>query len=97
MRIVLVVVGVLAGICAANAQGWDSRNSGFGNSRGGSQSYGTGSNPNGHFVQPHSRSDGSYNSGGYRSNPNSSQFDNYGSRGNVNPYSGSVGTRSPRF
>jgi hypothetical protein len=30
-------------------------------------------------------------------NPNSTQMDNYSTRGNVNPYTGAVGTRTPRY
>jgi hypothetical protein len=30
-------------------------------------------------------------------NPNSTQRDNYGATGNVNPYTGAVGTRNPRY
>jgi hypothetical protein len=59
--------------------------------------YGTGSNPNSHYVQPHSNSNGSYTQGHYQTNPNSTQMDNYGTRGNVNPYTGQVGTRTPRY
>jgi hypothetical protein len=59
--------------------------------------YGTGSNPNSHYVQPHTNSNGTYTSGHYQTNPNSTQLDNYGTRGNVNPYTGSVGTRAPRY
>ena len=39
---------------------------------------------NGTYVQPH-----------YRSDPNGSTSDNWSSKGNVNPYTGAVGTRSP--
>jgi hypothetical protein len=40
----------------------------------------------GTYVQPHQQT-----------NPNSTQYDNYGTRGNVNPYTGQTGTRSPKF
>lgn len=52
---------------------------------------GYGSNPNSHYVQPHTRNDGSYVGGHYRTNPNQSQNDNYGASGNYNPYSGGYG------
>ena len=61
------------------------------------QLYGTGSNPNSHYVQPHTTSQGSYVSGHQQTNPNSTQRDNYGTLGNVNPYTGAVGTRSSRY
>ena len=41
-------------------------------------------NKNGTYVAPH-----------YRSRPNSSTYDNYSTKGNVNPYTGKVGTRNP--
>jgi len=46
---------------------------------------GTGSNSRSHSV-PH-----------VATNPNSTQRDNYGATGNVNPYTGAVGTRNPRY
>jgi hypothetical protein len=58
---------------------------------------GTGSNPSSHYVQPHTTSSGSYVSGHYQTNSNNTQMDNYGTRGNVNPYTGAVGTRTPRY
>ena len=59
--------------------------------------YGTGSNSSSHGVQGYTRNDGSYVQPHYRTNPNSTQMDNYGTRGNSNPYTGSYGTRSPRY
>jgi hypothetical protein len=56
--------------------------------------YGTGSNPNGHYVQGHMNSGGSYVSPHYQSNPNGTTLDNYGTSGNVNPYTGAIGHRS---
>jgi hypothetical protein len=54
---------------------------------------GTGWNPNDHYVQPHLTRNGNYVQGHYQTNPNTTQRDNYGTRGNVNPYTGAVGTR----
>lgn len=62
-----------------------------------SPTYGTGSNPSSHTVQPHSNSNGSFTQGHQQTNPNNTQLDNYGTRGNVNPYTGQTGTRNPRF
>lgn len=39
---------------------------------------------NGTYVQPH-----------YRSSPNRSTFDNWSTKGNINPYTGKYGTKSP--
>lgn len=59
--------------------------------------YGTGSSSQGHSVRGHYNSNGSYTEPHYRSNPNSTQLDNYSTRGNTNPYTGSTGSRSPRW
>ena len=64
---------------------------------GGTYSYGTGSNPNSHYVQPHITNHDTYFGGHYQTNQNNTQLDNYGARGNVNPYTGQIGTRSPRW
>jgi hypothetical protein len=58
---------------------------------------GTGSNPNSHTVSPHINSNGTYVQGHNATNPNNTQLDNFGTRGNVNPYTGAVGTRAPKF
>lgn len=55
--------------------------------------YGGGSNNNSHYVRPHYNSNGSYTEGHYRTNPNSTSSDNYGTRGNYNPYSGEFGRK----
>jgi hypothetical protein len=59
--------------------------------------YGTGSNPSSHSVQGHTTSSGTYVQPYVATNPNSTQRDNYGATGNVNPYTGAVGTRNPRY
>lgn len=59
--------------------------------RGGQNNYGTGSNSNSHYVQPHYNNNGSYVGGHYRTNPNSTQSDNYGASGNYNPHNGTYG------
>lgn len=60
------------------------------------QYVGTGPNPNSHPVQGYTTSSGTYVQPHQQTNPNSTQTDNYGARGNVNPYSGAVGTRNPQ-
>lgn len=47
------------------------------------------------YVEGYYRSDGTYVRPHYRSSPNSSTYDNYSTRGNVNPYTGQPGYRSP--
>lgn len=47
------------------------------------------------YVSPHVRSDGTYVQGHFRTNPDSSPYNNYSTRGNINPYTGRVGTVNP--
>jgi hypothetical protein len=47
-----------------------------------------------HYVAGHYRN-GTYVSGHYRTNPDDSFWNNWSSRGNVNPHTGRVGTRQP--
>jgi hypothetical protein len=59
--------------------------------------FGTGSNPSNHYVQGYTRNNGTYVAPHMQTNPNTTQRDNYLTRGNVNPYTGQVGTRYPRY
>ena len=61
------------------------------------QYQGTGSNPNSHPVQGYTTNSGTYVPPHQQTNPNSTQTDNYGARGNVNPSTGAVGTRNSRY
>ncbi|MGY4399308.1 hypothetical protein [Bradyrhizobium sp. USDA 3315] len=61
------------------------------------QYLGTGSNPNSHGVSGYTRSNGTYVQPYTATNPNSTQRDNYGTRGNYNPNNGTFGTRTPRY
>jgi hypothetical protein len=58
---------------------------------------GTGSNSRSHGVSGHITSSGTYVQPHTATNPNTTQTDNYGTRGNVNPNTGTVGTRTPRY
>lgn len=88
MKIALACALVIASVTMASAQSFG----GFG-----SGSSGTGSNPNSHYVSPHINSNGTYVQGHHATNPNNTQLDNFGTRGNVNPYTGNVGTRGTRY
>jgi len=88
MKIALACALVIAGTTTASAQT---------NIWGQSTGSGTGSNPNSHYVSPHTNSNGTYVPGHQATNPNNTQLDNYGTRGNYNPYNGTYGTRSPRY
>jgi len=43
------------------------------------------------WVDPHYRKDGTYVPGHFRTNPNSTNWDNFSSKGNQNPFSGRRG------
>ena len=45
-------------------------------------------------VRGYYRKDGTYVEPHWRSNPNSTTYDNWSTRGNANPYTGEVGTRN---
>lgn len=49
------------------------------------------------YVDGYFRKDGTYVAPHYRSEPNQFRFDNYGARGNVNPYTGERGTQPNEF
>ena len=95
MKIILATTLLVASGVAASAQ----YNSIYGNSRssGSNGLYGTGSNPSSSYVKPHFNMNGSMTGGHFRTNPNNTQLDNFGTRGNYNPYTGQYGTRSPRY
>lgn len=49
-----------------------------------------------HRVRGHENKNGIYVAPHYQTNPNSTQKDNYGSTGRVNPHTGKSGTRTPK-
>jgi hypothetical protein len=63
----------------------------------GAMAQGTGSNPNSHPVQGYTTTGGTYVPPHQQTNANSTQTDNYGTRGNVNPYTGTGGTRTLKY
>lgn len=50
-----------------------------------------------HATSGYVRSNGTYVKPSGATNPNRTQFDNYSTKGNVNPYSGAVGTKQPKY
>jgi len=97
MKLLISAAILVASVASANAQ-FNNRSGGYGSSYGSPyRSYGTGSNPSSTYVQPRINSNGNYVGGHHRTTPNNTQYDNYGSRGNYNPYSGRTGSRSPRW
>lgn len=77
----MILAGVLA-LAATSAQ---------------AQYFGTGSNPQTHTSSGYTRSNGTYVQPHVSTNPNSTQTDNFGTRGNYNPNTGHYGTRTPRY
>ena len=63
----------------------------------GSRTYGTGSNSQSHSSSGYITQSGTYVQPHQQTNSNGTQMDNYSTRGNVNPYTGAVGTRTPRY
>jgi hypothetical protein len=61
------------------------------------QNYGFGSNTRSHPTSGYTTNSGTYVPPSRATNPNNTQTDNYTTRGNVNPYTGAVGTRTPRY
>jgi hypothetical protein len=58
--------------------------------------YGTGSNSQSHSTSGYyNQNSGAYVQPHYQTNPNNTTLDNYGTRGNYNPYTGRTGTRNP--
>lgn len=47
------------------------------------------------YVNGYYRKDGTYVKPHYRSDPNGSKMDNWSTKGNVNPYTGQIGTIDP--
>lgn len=52
-------------------------------------------NPNHHYVKGYHRKDGTYVKGHYRTNPNSTNRDNYSTKPNTNPWTGKKGWIEP--
>jgi opacity protein-like surface antigen len=84
MKLLLAIALVALGTTAASAQLVDML---------GSSGGGIGSNSNSHSVQPYIRQNGTYVGGHQATNPNNTTRDNFGTRPNVNPLNGAVGTR----
>lgn len=96
-KIALGGVALLLFTAPAFAQYGSSNRGGYGSGSGyGSGGYGTGSNPNSHSTDGYTTNRGTYVQPYQSTNPNGTQYDNYGTRGNYNPYTGQTGTRSPK-
>jgi hypothetical protein len=49
------------------------------------------------YVSGYTKNNGTYVQPYYRSSPNSSQYDNYSTKGNVNPYTGESGYKTQEY
>lgn len=94
MRMILAAAMLIGSLGTAFAQYGYGTRSPYG---GGYGSSGTGSNYNSHYVNPYTTSRGTYVQPHHQTSPNSTQYDNYSTRGNYNPYTGTYGTRTPRY
>jgi hypothetical protein len=90
MKLLLGAALLVASVTTASAQLYGSQPT-FGGG------YGTGSNSADHSVSGYTRSNGTYVAPHYQTNPNSTQYDNYGTRGNYNAHTGGYGTRTPHW
>lgn len=85
-RLIFAVAAIIAAVGGASAQ-YVQPYSG----------YGTGSNPSSIYHQGYTTRSGTYVQPHYQTAPNSTQMDNYGTRGNFNPHNGQYGTKTPRW
>ena len=91
MKTMILAIGILALVAGpASAQYTGYRGyQGYGG-------YGTGSNPTGVYHQGYTNH-GTYVQPHYQSAPNTTQYDNWSTRGNINPYTGQMGHRTPQW
>ena len=83
MKRIIFAAALALAATAAQAQGYGT--------------YGTGSNPSSHSTSGYTRSNGTYVEPYRATNPDSTQRNNYGTSGNVNPYTGQTGTHTPKY
>jgi hypothetical protein len=62
-----------------------------------SAQWGTGSNSQSHPRRAYIDRNGGYHAPSWQTNPNGTLRDNYGARGNYNPYTGRLGRETPRY
>lgn len=94
--IILTAALFLSGSTLSLAQGSYGTNNNYdylGNSY--NSPYTNNANPNSVDVRGYTRKDGTYVQPHKRSSPNSTTYDNWSTRGNINPYTGKMGTKNP--
>lgn len=94
-KIILLAIIAIASFVSVNAQSYNS----YGNSNRRSSSYGSygSTNSSVRYQAGYTRSNGTYVSGHFKTNSNSTNHDNFSTRGNSNPYTGSIGSRARDF
>ncbi|MES2183971.1 MAG: hypothetical protein V4505_05440 [Pseudomonadota bacterium] len=91
MKKFLILAAALAFVGVCQAKG----NSGGGHSSGTHSSSSSTGSTGSHSVSGYTKSNGTYVAPTQATNPNSTKADNYSTKGNVNPYTGKEGTKSP--
>ena len=90
IRTIVIAFIIAAAVgTSANARG-GGHGGGHSSSHASSSSHVNGSS---HYVRGYTRRDGTHVSGYHASDPNSTRNDNYSTRGNVNPSTGTEGTK----
>lgn len=93
-RVWIALYAALALASTAEARGGHSGGRGGGHASA-HRSFSLGSSPRYHSVRGYTRRDGTYVAPHHATNPNGTRADNWSTRGNVNPFTGRLGTRSP--
>lgn len=90
-KIIFTAIFAITSFVSVNAQSYNS----YGNSNRRSSSYGSygSTNSSMRYQSGYTRSNGTYVSGHFKTNSNSTNHDNFSTRGNSNPYTGSTGSR----
>lgn len=89
MRKIFLFAAIVAVTLSGHAQARDSTYGGYSAKPG--SSYGSRSD---HSVKGYTRSNGTYVQPSHATNPDVTKNNNYSTKGNVNPYTGKLGTKS---
>lgn len=90
-KIILTAAIALMSIVGADAQGYYGSSNSYGSR---SNSYGSSTNSSVRYQRGYTRTDGTYVQGHYKTNTNSTNHDNFSTRGNMNSYTGTSGSRA---
>ena len=91
-KIILTAAIALVSMVGAKAQSYYGTSSYSYGSR--SNGYGSSTNSSVHYQRGYTRTDGTYVQGHYKTNTNSTNHDNFSTRGNVNSFTGTSGSRA---